>query len=74
MNIKLRAAIETVCYFVVIILIASILQLIVQHFTDDELKSALSTFGIFFCMYIIYSLRLSSLEAKKSIEKLTSKV
>ena len=73
MNIKLKAAIETVLYFVAIIIIAGILQLIGQNFTDEKIKGAISTFGILFCVYLIYSLRLSSLQSQKTLEQLNEK-
>jgi uncharacterized membrane protein YozB (DUF420 family) len=70
MNIKLKAAIETVLYLFAIIAIAGILQLIGQQFTVEEIKTAISTAGILFCVYLIYTLRLSSLQSQKTLEKL----
>ena len=73
MNIKLKAALETVFYFGVIVLVTFALQLISQHFTTEEIKGAVATSGIIFCVYLLYSLRLSSLESQKILEQLTEK-
>jgi uncharacterized membrane protein len=70
MNIKLKAAIETVLYLFAIILVAGILQLIGQQFTVEEIKTATALAGILFCVYLIYTLRLSSLQSQKTLEKL----
>ena len=73
MNIKLRAALQTVGVHAVICSVSVVVQLLLTGLTADEISKILSVGSITLLVYCMYQLILSRLEYTQKLEEINQK-
>ena len=73
MNLKLKAALQTVGIFAVICTLSVGVQLLLAGLTADEISKILSVGSITLLVYCMYQLVLSRLEYSQKLDEITKK-
>ena len=73
MNLKLKAALQTVGVLAVICAVSVVVQLLLTGLTADEISKILSVGSITLLVYCMYQLVLNRLEYQQKLEEIAQK-